>query len=32
MTLPRPVLTGYSHSIYTRIIRLVLLEKGIAFD
>lgn len=32
MTPPRPVLTGYSHSIYTRIIRLILLEKGIAFD
>ncbi|MCU9838636.1 glutathione S-transferase family protein [Ruegeria sp. WL0004] len=32
MTLPRPVLTGYSHSIYTRIIRLILLEKGISFD
>lgn len=32
MTPRRPVLIGYCHSIYTRIIRLVLLEKGIAFD
>jgi glutathione S-transferase len=33
MTDPAPVtLTGYRHSIYTRIARMTLLEKGVAFD
>jgi glutathione S-transferase len=29
---PRPVLTGYSHSVYTRVARIALAEKQVAYD